>query len=92
MLKAHQDVNNVLNGFLAKYNITRAFNIVETPFVPGVKKINITHNEEGILKLQVNFFTSCNEVIKMVVLYCEVNSTNKSEELDTYYINLMEGK
>ena len=92
MLKAHQDVNNVLNGFLSKYNITRAFNIVDTPFVPGVKKISISHNEEGILKLHVNFFTSYNEIIKMVVLHCEVNSTNKSEELDNYYINLMEGK
>ena len=92
MLKAHQEVNEVLNGFLKDYNITRAFSLEETPFVPGVKKIHVSHNEEGVLKFSIDFLTAYNEVCKMVVHYCIVNSVNKTEELSQYFNDKTEGK
>lgn len=92
MLKARQDITDILNGFLSKYSITRAFTLKETAFVPGIKKITVEHNEAGLLKLNINFFTSYNEVCKMVILHCIINSVNKSEELEEYYNKLAEVK
>lgn len=93
MLQAYDDINTVLNKFLNKYTITRAFLPTTVKFenTIGMTKAEVKHNEDK-LKLYVEFIISKNQLCNCIPHYVLIDGLDKSQEFKDFFYNLSDNK